>query len=225
MGRWRRASLMLGVLFVSSVATRQPATAAVDPAGAANELVALTNVSRTSNGLPALPRDNGLAAVSVSRSEDMLTRGYFSHYIPPDSHTVVDILESLGVRFRTAGENIEFNDALDFTSVQVAGDDFMNSPAHRANMLDRRWNRLGAGVAQSGNKKMYTVIFVEAGATNPTAPGEQPQKPQLEIDPRPFTAPLPPPAPSTGERVDVEVASGGLIDSLVNRLLRLFLNL
>ena len=156
----------------------------------------------------------------------MLTRGYFSHYIPPDNRTVVDILESLGVRFRTAGENIEFNDALDFTSVQVAGDDFMNSPSHRANMLDRRWNRLGAGVSQAGSKKMYTVIFVESGVVNPSAPGEQPQRPTLEVDPRPFTPPLPPPAPrARGERVDVEVASGGLIDSLVNRLLRLFLNL
>jgi hypothetical protein len=215
---------MLGVLACTYFVTREGADAAVDPAAAANELVALTNVSRTSNGLPALPRDGRLAAVSVARSEDMLTRNYFDHYIPPDNRTVVDILESLGVRFRAAGENIEFNDALDFTSVQVAGSDFMNSPSHRANMLDRRWERLGAGVGQSGNKKMYTVIFMESGLA---AAGETALRPVFAAEPRlSAVAQLPPPTPrARGERVDVEVASGGLIDSLVNRLLRLFLNL
>src|SRR5690349_22893118 len=40
-------------------------------------------------------------------------------------------------------------------ALPISGSDFMNSPAHRANVLDRRWDRLGAGAGQSGNTKMY----------------------------------------------------------------------
>jgi hypothetical protein len=199
--------------------------AAVDAPAASNELVALTNISRTSNGLSALPRDNRLATVGVARSEDMLARNYFSHYIPPDDHTVVDVLESLGVRFRAGGENIEFNTAIDFTSVQFAATDFMNSSSHRANILNTRWDRLGAGVSQSSDKKMYTVVFMQS--LPPTAsPAEAEARPRFEAEPVLVPVAAPPPSPrSRGERIDVAMAPTGLMDSLINRLLRLFLNL
>src|SRR5436189_4487924 len=118
---YRARIVIAAVLVAVGIVTYLPGDSpvhALDPKSAANELIALTNVSRTSNGLQALLRDNRLTTLSVSRSEDMISRNYFSHQIPPNDTTVVDILESLGVGFTSAGENIAWNNALDFTTVQ-----------------------------------------------------------------------------------------------------------
>ena len=200
--------LVFGVAVL--VAPSAPALA-IDRVGAADELLALTNVSRTSNGLPSLARDPRLSSVATSRSEDMIGRDYFSHSIPPDGRTVIDVLESLGVR-GVAAENIEHTHAVDFTTVQFANADFMNSPSHRSAVLGPRWTRAGAGVAEGGGRKMYTVVFLQPPAVAAEAP--------------PPTARPAPVVPTGGaRRADSPVAPVGLVDGLINRLLRLALNL
>ncbi len=188
---------------------------AVDAKDAAKQLFALTNIDRTSNGLKALARDTRLGTVAVGRSEDMVRRGYFSHQIPPDGHTVVDELEALGVPFLLAGENIAWNNAVDFATVDAASQDFNNSPRHRENLLDPRWDRMGTGVAEGGGRKMYTVVFMTTlppGQSRDSGPAA-----------RPTTAPAP--ARAHGERVEIASVPTGFITSLVNTMVRLFLNL
>jgi uncharacterized protein YkwD len=213
------AGLAIGLVLLATTAYvaligSAPAEA-IEAKDAAQQLFALTNLDRTSNGLPALARDNRLSTVAVARSQDMITRDYFSHQIPPDGHTVVDTLESLGVPFRAAGENIAWNTATDFATVDAASQDFNNSPHHRENLLDKRWDRMGTGVADGGGKKMYTVVFM---ATRP--PGET-------SGGGPAAEPTVPPAPPRvhGERVEVASVPTGFITSLVNTMVRLFLNL
>jgi uncharacterized protein YkwD len=212
--------LAAGILVGATLLAPSPAVA-IDPAAAADELIALTNINRTSNGLPALLRDNRLNSVSVSRSEDMVRRNYFSHQIPPRGETVVDILESLGVRFRSGAENIEWNSALDFTTIQFASDDFMNSPSHRVNVLSTRWDRVGAGVAEGNGKKMYTVVFMQAPSNPSTTRPSSSTSTEEELPRRG----LPERLPGRGDLIEVASARTGLIDSLVNRTLRRFLNL
>jgi uncharacterized protein YkwD len=38
---------------------------------------------------------------------------------------------------------------------------FMNSPQHRANVLDGRWTHVGTGVAADGNKKWVVHVFAQ----------------------------------------------------------------
>jgi hypothetical protein len=186
--------------------------------GPSKQLVALTNLSRTSNGFSSLPADARLNSIARSRSEDMIARRYFSHTIPPDGKTVVDIIESLGIRFRAGSENIAFNDALDFVSLQMASDDFMNSLSHRANVLNGRWHRVGAAAVAGDGRKMYTVVFLELpGDSSSPAPGA------TRVD----GGSIPPaqrPRPA-GEPVQMASAPTGLMDSVVNRSVRLFLSL
>ena len=219
MARRRPAALALGLALplaggILAWGGGRPAEA-VEAKDAAKQLFALTNLDRTSNGLSALARDNRLSTVAVARSEDMITRAYFSHQIPPDGRTVVDILESLGVPFLAAGENIAWNNATDFATVDAASQDFNNSPHHRENLLDKRWDRMGTGVAEGG-KKMYTVVFMETkpvGAPGGAA-GAAPAAPKPAAPPRVH-----------GERVEVASVPTGFITSLVNTMVRLFLNL
>jgi hypothetical protein len=232
------------MLLLGSIVREPGPAGAIEPKAAAVELISLTNISRTSNGLHALLQDSRLNVVATERSEDMIRREYFSHSIPPNDTTVVDTLESLGVRFVAAGENIAWNTALDFGTVQGASEDFMNSPHHRQNLLDSRWNRLGAGAAQGGekNRKMYTVLFLQvpSAAATTAAPaaraGPGTAAPVssdagggsgavfVSRDAVATPPPVPPPAADERGRAEVSVARAGLMDSLINRLLRLHLN-
>jgi hypothetical protein len=146
----------------------------------------------------------------------MIKRDYFSHQIPPNGLTVADIVESLGVLFQSVGENIAWNNANDFQTIQSAGQDFIESPHHRENLLDLRWDRMGTGVADGGGKKMYTVVFMQApeaaqaGASTPTKSS-------------PGTAPAPAAARPHGERVELASVRTGLLTTIVNSVVRLFL--
>lgn len=166
-GNASAARLAVAVGLAAVVSLLLPATAQQE-ARLADELVALTNVDRTSNGLPALAVDRRLAELAVERSQDMARRGYFSHSIPPDGRMVFELMQERGIVYRAAGENLERNTAPGAQSVRYAQRDFMNSPSHRALILSQDMDHLGAGaaLAQDG-AAIYTVLFAGLGEPGP----------------------------------------------------------
>src|SRR5450756_1147033 len=73
------------------------------------QLFTLTNQARASAGLPSLRWDSTLAGIARWRSEDMATRDYFSHNIPPTGEMVFAVLDQKGYCYKLAGENIGWN--------------------------------------------------------------------------------------------------------------------
>jgi uncharacterized protein YkwD len=66
------------------------------------------------------------------------------------------MMKKYGVTYRTAGENIAGN-----RSVQAAHTALMNSPGHRANILNPNFTHIGIGIQQGGNYgMMFTQMFV-----------------------------------------------------------------
>src|SRR5665811_2328124 len=57
------------------------------------QLFALTNQARASAGLRTLRWDSVLAGIARWRSQDMATRDYFSHNIPPSGEMVFDVMD------------------------------------------------------------------------------------------------------------------------------------
>lgn len=157
----------LGMAAVLSIWQSSAKASGLDQAQAGRELIALTNLNRTVNGLQALLVDGSLNEVARARSEDMIARQYFSHYIPPDNHTVINIMQTQQFDFQLAGENIAWNTATDFASVQYANTQFMNSEGHRVNILDTRFNTVGAGVASDATRRMHSVVFMTGTAFQP----------------------------------------------------------
>jgi uncharacterized protein YkwD len=241
------ASLVLLVFLAAAAIT---SVLAIDPQQAEQELIVLTNVDRTSNGVPALVPDETLESVARFRSEDMVARNYFSHSIPPDGHQVFDILKERGISYERAGENLGRNNSPDYITVQTVEQAFMNSPRHRSILLYADYTNLGTGVAESGDgMKVYTVLFTQV-ATAPAATSTPTATPTPEpaLTPAPSTTPTaeaqvgsvsPTPSPSatatslpsptaTPWPKRVELSPGrsiGLIEKIVRRILSLFLNL
>lgn len=108
------------------------------------EMLKLINTERASNGLPALAPDPELTPVARQHSSDMFARGYFAH-VTPENHDPFDRIREANVSFRTAGENLALARTL-----KIAHTGLMNSPGHRANILNKDFGRVGIGIMDGG---------------------------------------------------------------------------
>jgi uncharacterized protein YkwD len=104
------------------------------------EVVALTNQQRLAHGCPALRDDSRLRAAAIGHSVDMRVRDYFTHNTP-DGVTPWTRVEARGYSDPSA-ENI----AMGQQTPQSVVDAWMNSPGHRANILNCSSKAIGVGV-------------------------------------------------------------------------------
>jgi uncharacterized protein YkwD len=178
----------LVLLIGSALAVAVPAAAADPLPSLERDLVALTNVDRTSNGLNALIEDDRLIGVARERSQDMLDRDYFSHDIPPNGEKVFAVLDRKAIPFQSAGENLAWNTAAKDATVQKAETDFMNSPAHRANILHNGFVSIGVGAQPGTSRFMYTVLFMKPFGSQAAPPAPAPSQDQPS-DPPPDDTP------------------------------------
>jgi len=107
-------------------------------------MLILVNQARAKAGIPLLAPDPELTAVAREHSADMLERGYFSH-ATPEKLSPFDRMHKAGITFLSAGENIALAPTL-----TMAHTGLMNSPGHRANILQRQFHRVGIGIMDGG---------------------------------------------------------------------------
>jgi uncharacterized protein YkwD len=108
------------------------------------EMLALVNEERRKAGLQPVAADPELTLVARAHSRDMFARGYFSHYTP-EKRDPFDRMKAAKVKFLTAGENLALGQTL-----QICHRGLMNSPGHRANILQPAFGRLGIGILDGG---------------------------------------------------------------------------
>lgn len=117
------------------------------------EVVKLTNQEREKQGLAPLQLDTELSAVAKDKSIDMQQNNYFSHN-SPNYGSPFDMMNSYGVDYRTAGENI----AMGQTSPEQVVQGWMNSEGHRQNIMNPNFTHIGVGHAEDGN--YWTQMFI-----------------------------------------------------------------
>jgi len=107
-------------------------------------MLELVNEERIAAGLRPLVADPELTQVARQHSTDMFARGYFAH-ATPEGRDPFERMREANVRFDTAGENLALAPTL-----QIAHTGLMNSPGHRANILQRDFGRVGIGIMDGG---------------------------------------------------------------------------
>ena len=117
------------------------------------EVVRLVNEIRVSRGLSPLTHNWELSRVARYKSQDMKNLGYFSH-TSPTYGSPFNMMKNFGISYKTAGENI----AKGYSTPKAVVDAWMNSPGHRANILNSSYTHIGVGYVQSGN--YWTQMFV-----------------------------------------------------------------
>jgi uncharacterized protein YkwD len=178
--RRRRATLLACALGVIGLAgfSREPATPVAADATADQDLFALTNQDRASNGLPALQSHSTLSAIGENkpysgcgftvygRSQDMISRNYFAHPILNcGGQLVFNMMSASGIAYKIAGENIGWAAGAGgaASSASYINQQFMNSPEHRANILQGSFTHLGVG----------SILSPSGYTWNGTSPGQQ----------------------------------------------------
>ncbi len=163
-----------------------PSAADADVVAAA--AVCLVNVERAREGLTALAVDARLLRSATAHAAEMVGSRFFAHQGPSEPE--------LGARGAAAGytggmgENIGYGvDKLATASAMV--DAWMNSPPHRANILDRRYRGIGMSV-------------IPSAPTGPPTPGASYVTNFGTEDPG--AAPAPAPAAATGPAPTIAVS-------------------
>lgn len=117
------------------------------------EVVRLVNEIRAKNGLRQLKEDWELSRVARIKSQDMKDNGYFSHTSPVYG-SPFQMINNFGISYKSAGENI----AKGQKTPEAVVNAWMNSPGHRANILNSSYNTIGVGYVESG--KHWTQMFI-----------------------------------------------------------------
>ena len=117
------------------------------------EVVRLVNEQRAASGFNALTFNSELSSIARIKSQDMHDNHYFSHTSPVFGSTF-SLLDQYGISYKTAGENI----AMGYTTPEAVVTGWMNSPGHRANILNASFTQIGVGYVASGN--YWTQEFI-----------------------------------------------------------------
>ena len=136
------------------------ASVIVNMASAERVAFEMLNQKRAENGLKALVWSDELEAIARRHSQDMADNKYFSHR-GLDGAMVSDRADRTGLtKWRSIGENIAYNRGYK-DPIEMAVKLWMESTAHRHNLLTADWRESAVGVAMAADGSYYfTQIFL-----------------------------------------------------------------
>lgn len=108
------------------------------------EMLEMINSEREKHGLVLLTVDTQLTELARNHSRDMFARSYFSH-ISPEGLSPFDRARKAHILYLTMGENLALTQTL-----LIAHEGLMNSPGHRANILNGSFGKVGIGILDGG---------------------------------------------------------------------------
>lgn len=117
------------------------------------QVVKLVNEERAKAGLSALSIDNNITSAALTRAKEI--EKSFSHTRPNGSNFSSALTEN-NVKFLGSGENIAYGQ----TSPEQVMKGWMNSPGHRANILNPKFTKIGVGYYKNSKGISYwTQLF------------------------------------------------------------------
>ncbi|MFD3413970.1 sigma-70 family RNA polymerase sigma factor [Streptomyces cyaneofuscatus] len=131
-----------------------PAPAPAPPASEGGQVLQIVNTERAKEGCGPVTSNDLLATAAQRHSADMASRDYFSH-TSPDGTDPGDRITAAGYRWSTYGENIAKGQRTPADVMQA----WMDSPGHRANILNCSFKEMGIGKVDSGGGPVWTQKF------------------------------------------------------------------
>lgn len=119
--------------------------------GNEQQILSITNIIRSRFELNQVEWDEQTAEVARMHSLDMFENAFFAHE-SPDNGNLSDRLETGGVVYQEAGENI----AAKYVDGIAAFEGWLNSKGHRDTLLNGDFTDLGVGVYRN----LYTQNFI-----------------------------------------------------------------
>jgi hypothetical protein len=150
----------------------------------AYEVSSLSNQQRASAGLSALAMNGQLSNAAYQKANHMIANNYWGHYAP-DGTSPWYFISANGYDYSTAGENL----AKDFSTSAGVVTGWMNSPGHRANIMNGAFSEVGYAVV-NGTLLGNSTTLVVALYAKPVIVAQP-------VTPAPTPIPAPTAAPAT----------------------------
>lgn len=116
------------------------------------------NEERRKRGMSNLRMNPELSRLARMKALEMIQDDYLSH-VSPRFGSVETMLNQAGVDYGKVGENVAGNFTLDGAHTSL-----MNSPSHRANILNPEYEEIGIGLNRGGE---YGHVFVQLFISRP----------------------------------------------------------
>jgi len=133
-----------------------------------NGVFSWTNAQRNQNGLGSLTKSAQLNLAATLKTNDMFADQYFEH-VSPSGVGPEFWVDDAGYEYIVTGENLALGN---FENDQELVQAWMDSPGHRANILNERYTEIGIAVAKGEFEGRETWITVQVfGLPLATCPG------------------------------------------------------
>jgi len=130
---------------------------------AKSALESFVNQTRESNGLKPLAESAKLNQAAQLKAENMVANNYFNH-TSPSGISPWYWFTKVGYNYKYAGENL----AIGFFDSQEVYQAWLNSPEHRANIVNPNYTEVGTAVL-SGFGSNNTIVVVQEFGSQKTA--------------------------------------------------------
>lgn len=139
-----------------------------------------TNVRREASGLTPLHMNAKLNKAAAAKVDDMFNQQYFEHE-SPDGKSPADVIRAAGYEYIVVGENLALgNFKTDVVLVQA----WMDSPGHRANILNGKFQEIGVAAKKGmfDGKEVWLAVQ-EFGAPLSSCPNPKSSlKPKIDLN-------------------------------------------
>jgi uncharacterized protein YkwD len=120
------------------------------------QLFDATNRERLAHGLPALRWNDALAVAARKHASEMAHKEALSHQFPGEP-SLPSRVNQAGAHFVWLSENVALGPNPSLIHAQ-----FINSPKHRANILDSDMNAMGVGIVERNGELFAVEDFSKA---------------------------------------------------------------
>lgn len=121
--------------------------------GYVDEVIRLVNVERANAGLAPLAKNGAVCQAAEVRASEIGVS--FSH-TRPDGRNCFTVFEEFGINYTACGENI----AAGHPTPEAVVQGWMNSPGHRANILNEDFEEIGVGVKNVNGSMQWVQLFL-----------------------------------------------------------------
>lgn len=155
-----------------------------------DELVNYANIERQKLGLTPVSVNAKLISAAKAKAQDMFSKQYWDHF-GPNGETPWQFIKQYGYEYVTAGENLAKN----FQVGKEVHEAWMNSPTHKANIINSNFRDIGIAVVPGTLQGENTILIVQmfgstdAKTTAITNSTQQQTKPQPTTAKKPIKAP------------------------------------
>lgn len=149
------AIYILNQSFIKSFTIVRPGVLGYSSEITINKVLDQTNNQRSLLGLPPLTFNATLSTSATQKAQDMFDNNYWAH-TSPQGKSPWDFFKTAGYEYSVAGENL----AKDFYDTEGLIKAWMNSPTHRANIVNPKYQEIGLGVVNGVLGGVKTTLVV-----------------------------------------------------------------